>query len=198
MTYIVSIETRSNCLTCGVAIPYAGVGMPAKFCQDHRNPHNRTRDRRIAESNSMPTAGAPVGPALRRGDDSRRMAIGLSITPDPEMAALAVGLTLTKDEAHALEQKARKAHAALCNGNKAAIAHMGHQFIALAFDQLLATHHTMGPNQIPAAIKSVVQALDLYSGGLHQAHAKIELNVSPPTKAELAQWEKDEQLEARH
>ena len=158
------------------------------YCEEHRKPGNRLRDKETAADHGLEGGFEPPKPIDSEVSRQRRMAIGLSMTSRPEAAAGAVGLDLTPTEAKSLARKARKAHDSLISGGKAGIAKMGHATLALLYDHLLNSVHIMGPGQTSNAIKAVVQSIDAYQGGTHMAHTEIVMNVSAPTPEQLKEW----------
>ena len=175
-----------TCEKCGAAIPWLGTGRPPKYCHAHRR--NRKRDaakivehvsrsaspinhqtdfekERRSALHALKRDGAKNAEVAAKANRARRLALGLALEKDAKLAALSVGLEVEPAELATLEKDAIERHAELIKLDTAAIGRLLLASIGQAAVRLFETVSTVAPSQLPGAIKSAAQALELLQGG---------------------------------
>ena len=174
-----------KCEKCNAAILWSGVGRPPRYCFDHRR--NKKRDQkkleeRAARNHAEPKFSSDFEKDLRAGRNAtkrdgtlraelastanraRRLAFGLALESDVELAAKSVGLDVDAETLAELAAEARSRHKELIKLDTGAIGRLLLASIGQAAVRLFETVSTIAPSQIPGTIKSAAQALELLQG----------------------------------
>lgn len=158
-------------------------GRPPKLCDqcDHRKNGARRERQRKKPSTAEPSSSPFFVLGQGQADDTRpdpstwseRLAVGLSLSQDLDVAAQSVGLSfLTKPQLKSLAAQAQR-HQDLIDGKSSATAKQLHAALALASLELRARATSLSPGVLASSVKALTMSIAEFSGGSQRIFSQV-------------------------
>ena len=178
---------RLICKTCGQPFEHSGPGKSPKYCLAHRSAKNRARNLRTLERQEGRQAAIDAAASMGIGPDAPGpvgfrpmiMALGLGMTENPLEAAEAVGLTGTPKELCELAERAKRDHKPIIDCDRAAVGGIFYRAAVLAALHGMAGAATVSPGQAGQMARSMVQTLEMLTGGTQPSFSAVTLEIAP-------------------
>lgn len=177
-------QGTSRCTECGATFLRASSrGRPPKLCDQcdaRKNGARRERQRKKKPTTTEPSASPffvlGQGPDDTRPDPStwsERLAVGLSLSSDLDVAAQSVGMSfLTQAQLKSLAAQAQR-HQDLIDGKSSATAKQLHAALALASLELRARATSLSPGVLASSVKALTTSISEFSGGSQRIFSQV-------------------------
>ena len=173
------------CKTCDQPFEHSGPGSP-KHCLAHRSAKNKARSLRALARQDGPAAAAEAAKLMGGGQAPAAvgfrpmiMAVGLGLTENPLEAAEAVGLTGTPADLCELAERAKREHRPIIDCDRAAVGGVFYRAAVLAALHGMAGASTVSPGQAGQMARSMIQTLEMLTGGTQPAFSSVTLEIAP-------------------
>lgn len=188
-----------TCATCGRPFPALPYGRPPKYCFEHRDPRNRTRDIENLKKTAKKKGGATrkiaeavleAGAANTNGAEGidralapQLLAAALALTDDEQAAAVIAGLGhLDPEELERNLEIARVAHRDLTEGSVSATVRVASSVVPLIVLRAVVNSTRVSPSAAAQAARSLGQMIEALSGGpkpVYSGPITIEIDAGP-------------------
>jgi hypothetical protein len=179
-------------------------GNRPKRCPDHRRSVSVERSelayhRRTRMKGEIERAAAEARDASKLA----RLAVGLRVERDPELAARLVGVEERGPELVELAARAKREHENLVNGDMRELSRRAEAAVFLMIQEAIERRAEMMPKDLAAFTRVAIDARDAFKGeGPQHNYTKIILEVTPPpasgrlTPEQFAKLRGEEQKES--
>lgn len=159
-----------HCRECGVPLDYVGTGRPPSLCSAHMTPQNRIKHH-VAQ-HRREHGGGKEEPCPAR--DAERLAVGLSLTDDPEDAARLVGLKPSR--LPEVLERAKK-HGDLIHQEPSGTARIIYATLNLALLEARNKISQLTSFQAGQTSRTLAQCLEILQGGASHTFGDVELII---------------------